>query len=149
MKIREATTADFPDVMRLYRQLQPDDPVLEDGRDRAVFDTIVESPWLAIHVLELDEGIASTCYFNLIPNITRSARPYAIIENVVTDAAQRNRGLGQALLGAVLEIAWDRGCYKAMLQTGSRRPATHGFYRACGFSDTDKTGYVARPPPSD
>jgi hypothetical protein len=44
-----------------------------------------------------------------------------------------------------LQSAWDAGCYKVMLLTGSRRPSTHAFYRACGFSGDDKTGFVARP----
>jgi len=32
-----------------------------------------------------------------------------------------------------------------MLLTGSRNPATHAFYRACGFSSEYKTGFTARP----
>ena len=39
--------------------------------------------------------------------------------------------------------AWAAGCYKVMLQTGSTRESTHAFYRACGFSGTDKHAYVA------
>ena len=44
-----------------------------------------------------------------------------------------------------LDEAWRRGCYKTLLQTGSRDPRVHRFYEACGFSASDKTGYVARP----
>jgi hypothetical protein len=32
-----------------------------------------------------------------------------------------------------------------MLMTGSRNPATHAFYKACGFSADAKTAYLARP----
>lgn len=80
-----------------------------------------------------------------IPNLTRSAAPYAVIENVVVDKALRDTGRGKQLMAATLQIAWNAGCYKAMLMTGSRNPATHTFYRACGFSADAKTGYVARP----
>lgn len=149
MTIREAVREDFPEILRLYRQLQPEDPVLDDGSDLEVFETILESPWLAIFVLEREGRLASSCYLNVIPNVTRSARPYAIIENVITDEARRGQGLGRALMREVLSIAWARGCYKAMLQTGSKEESTHVFYRACGFKGDDKTGYVARPPESD
>jgi hypothetical protein len=44
-----------------------------------------------------------------------------------------------------LRAAWNAGCYKAMLQTSSRKPATHAFYKACGFSPDTKTAYLARP----
>ncbi len=51
-------------------------------------------------------------------------------------------------MAATLQCAWDAGCYKAMLMTGSRTPGTHAFYRACGFSPDAKTAYLARPPVS-
>jgi len=46
---------------------------------------------------------------------------------------------------ATLDKVWEEGCYKAMLMTGSRNPATHAFYEACGFSPDAKNAYVARP----
>ncbi len=145
LQIREAIAADFADVMRLYRQLHAEDPVLADGRDEAVFRSIVDAPWLRIFVLEEARRIVSTCYLNIIPNITRSARPYAIIENVVTDEELRGKGYGRRLLQHALAFAWKEGCYKAMLQTGSQTESTHAFYRSCGFRADEKTGYVARP----
>ena len=57
----------------------------------------------------------------------------------------RGTGLGRKIMAATLQAAWDAGCYKAMLQTGSRTPATHAFYRACGFSPDAKQAYLARP----
>jgi hypothetical protein len=34
---RAARASDFKDVIRLYRQLHPDDPVVHGGSDAAVF----------------------------------------------------------------------------------------------------------------
>ena len=48
-------------------------------------------------------------------------------------------------MSATLDVAWEVGCYKAMLMTGSRKPETHAFYEACGFSADVKTAFVARP----
>ena len=149
MDIRCAREHDFNRLMRLYGQLQPRDPVLADGRDRAVFRQILECEMLSLFVLEDDGLIRATCYLNVIPNMTRSASPYGIIENVVTDDVSRGRGYGKRIVGHALNAAWAAGCYKVMLQTGSRHESTHAFYRACGFSGDDKRGYVARPPPAD
>ena len=143
---REAGPDDLQAVLRLYRQLQPEDPVLRDGSDAAAFARILGSPGLHLFVLEADGAVVATTYLNVIPNITRSASPYAVIENVVVDEASRGTGLGKEIMAATLRAAWDAGCYKAMLLTGSRRPATHAFYRACGFSPDAKTAYLARPP---
>jgi GNAT superfamily N-acetyltransferase len=142
---REARPGDFEQIMGLYRQLQPDDPVLEDGSDAVAFQQILSSPALCLFVLEQDGVVVATTYLNVIPNITRSASPYAVIENVVVEKSRRGTGLGKQIMAGTLRAAWDAGCYKAMLMTGSRKPATHAFYRACGFSADAKTGYVARP----
>jgi GNAT superfamily N-acetyltransferase len=96
-------------------------------------------------VLDWGERLAATAYLNLIPNLTRSASPYAVIENIVVDEPLRRTGVGKHIMGAALEVAWNAGCYKAMLLTGSRRASTHAFYRACGFTADEKAAYVARP----
>jgi GNAT superfamily N-acetyltransferase len=142
---REATLGDFDDVLRLYRQLHAEDPVLRDGSDKAAFAQILGSPGLHLFVLELDGVVVATTYLNVIPNLTRSASPYAVIENVVVEEALRGTGLGKQIMAGTLRAAWDAGCYKAMLATGSRKPATHAFYEACGFSPDAKTAYLARP----
>jgi GNAT superfamily N-acetyltransferase len=142
---REAGPGDFGDILRLYRQLQPADPVLHDGSDAAAFAQILGSPWLHLFVLEVDGAVVATTYLNVIPNLTRSASPYAVIENVVVDETLRGTGLGRQIMAGTLQAAWAAGCYKAMLLTGSRKPGTHAFYRACGFSPDAKTAYLARP----
>jgi len=142
---REATPGDFEDVARLYRQLQPTDPVVRDGSDKAAFAQILAAPGLHLFVLEADGTVVATTYLNVIPNLTRSASPYAVIENVVVEQTLRGTGLGRRIMAGTLRAAWDAGCYKAMLMTGSRDPATHAFYQACGFSPGAKTAYLARP----
>ncbi len=82
----------------------------------------------------------------VIPNLTRGGTPYALIENMVTHADWRKRGFGSAILKAATERAWEEGCYKVMLMTGSKNPATLAFYAAAGFEQT-KTGFQIRRHP--
>jgi GNAT superfamily N-acetyltransferase len=63
----------------------------------------------------------------------------------VVEESLRGAGLGRQVMAGTLEAAWAAGCYKAMLMTGSRAPATHAFCQACGFSPDVKTAYLARP----
>jgi GNAT superfamily N-acetyltransferase len=142
---REARFEDLGAVLGLYAQLHPTDPVLDQGSAAKVFEQIVETSGLHLFVLEHEGVIVATTYLNVVPNLTRSASPYAIIENVVVEESFRSQGLGKEIMAETLQAAWKAGCYKAMLLTGSHRPSTHAFYRACGFLDDDKTGYVARP----
>ncbi len=143
---REAEAADFADVMRLYRQLHPGDAVLPDQRAQAVYDEILRTPGMHLFVIEADEIVIASTYLNLIPNLTRGAAPYGVVENVIVDAAHRGTGVGKAVMAGTLQAAWDAGCYKVMLLTGSKRESTHAYYQACGFVAGEKTGFVAHPP---
>lgn len=140
--IRSATRGDFESVRRLYAQLQPTDPPVTSVE---VFEEILDRPGLDVLLLESGGEVVATTYLNVIPNLTRSARPYAVIENVVVEESLRGTGLGRRIMDATLERAWSAGCYKAMLLTGSSNPDTHAFYRASGFSPDEKSAYLARP----
>jgi len=142
--IRIAAEQDFEGIINLLRQLNPDDPVINDGRDKVIFERILKESNLRILVLEESGKIISTCYLNIIPNLTRNAAPYAIIENVVTDGEFRNQGFGRKLMAFALENAWKAGCYKVMLQTGSKKESTHKFYASCGFVRGEKFAFNAR-----
>lgn len=97
-------------------------------------------------VAEADDRLISTCVLVIVPNLTRGARPYGLIENVVTHPSYRGRGIGTRLLQHALDSAWRRNCYKVMLLTGSRREETLRFYELAGFQRNVKTGFVAYPP---
>ena len=95
------------------------------------------------HYLAEAEGVpAATCHLVVVPNLTRGAQPYGLIENVVTRAKYRRQGIGTRLLQHVLEEAWSLGCYKVMLMTG--RKNAHQFYEKAGFKSGIKTAFVAK-----
>ena len=144
--IRRAELDDALALQQLYRQLQPNDPILDEAEFSRHLQQIIGRDGLEIFVLESAGHIASTCYLNIIPNLTRSAKPYAVIENVVTDEAARGRGFGKRVIRYAIEQAWAAGCYKVMLMTGSKEASTHSFYQACGFSGDEKHAYILRGP---
>ncbi len=146
LTLRHARRDDLDALLALYAQLNPDDTPVPRERLAAILEAILASPHFALLVGTQDERVVATGYLNVIPNLTRGGASYAVIENVVVDAALRGGGLGQQVLRHALDEAWGRGCYKALLQTGSRDPRVHRFYLGCGFSASDKTGFVARAP---
>jgi len=148
MPVRHATRDDLDALLALYAQLNPDDAPAPRERLGAILDTIVSSTAFAVIVGTQGDRVVATCYLNVVPNLTRGGASYAVIENVVVDASLRGTGLGRQVVRFALDEAWARGCYKTLLQTGSRDPRVHRFYAACGFSASDKTGFVARAPTS-
>lgn len=147
MKIRFADRQDIPRLLKLYRHLDPDDKetTVEDAVTN--WEQLQRYPGSNILVGYVDADLVATCTLVVIPNLTRGGAPYALIENVVTDESHRNRGYGKAILKHATEAAWQAGCYKVMLLTGSKRPATLKFYQAAGF-EQNKTGFqIRRLPP--
>lgn len=102
-------------------------------------------PGSALLVGLLDGVPVATCTLIVIPNLTRQAMPYALIENVATDRRHRRQGFGTAILHEASHRAFAAGCYKVMLMTGSKDPAVLRFYEKAGFEQS-KTGFQMRQP---
>ncbi len=107
---------------------------------------MLAQPGLVVLLAEQDGRAVGTCMLMVVPNLTAGARPWAVIENVVTDAAHRCQGIGQAVLAEAVRRAWAAGCYKAMLATGSRQDSTMRFYERAGFRRDTKTAFEIRGP---
>jgi GNAT superfamily N-acetyltransferase len=106
---------------------------------------IISSDLLHLFIGTRNQNIISTCYLNVIPNLTRNSSPYGIIENVVTDKHMRNQGHGKRIIQHALGYAWKKDCYKVMLQTGSSRESTLHFYKSCGFNMNEKIAFISCP----
>lgn len=129
-------------MLALYRHLNPDDPPITPEQAAAGWAAL---PACATVFLVEAEGMpVASCTLVIVPNVTTGARPFALIENVVTHAGWRRRGLGRAVLRAALESAEGAGCYKVMLATGSKNPGTLRFYEAAGFTAGTKTFFEKR-----
>ena len=100
--IRPATADDLSGVLALYRQLNPDDPALDVAGAAPTWAAVLGSGLTTPFVAEIDGRLVSSCTLAIVPNLSRGARPYAVIENVVTDEGHRRSGLGRAVLEARL-----------------------------------------------
>ncbi|WP_425050077.1 GNAT family N-acetyltransferase [Psychromarinibacter sp. S121] len=143
LEIRPAEMPDLPAVLDLYRHLNSDTDRPSVAEAEAVFERFLAYAGSVI-LLGLIGGVpVASCTLVIVPNLTRGARPYALVENVVTHADHRRRGFGRKVLDAACDAAWAAGCYKVMLMTGSTRPETLAFYARAGFEQS-KTGFQKR-----
>lgn len=140
--IREITPSDLDGLLKLYTQLHENE--IPDKTDDVLmlWNRIISNNDHHIIVAEEDGKIVSSCVCVIVPNLTHNQRPYALVENVVTDENYRSRGLATACLNYAKSIAQKENCYKIMLMTGSKKESTLNFYRRAGYNSSDKTAFI-------
>ena len=141
--VREIADADFEGLMKLYVQLHDNPFPKKDERVMAIWERVLADPDHHVIVCEEDGKIVSSCVCVIIPNLTHGQRPYAFVENVITDENYRGRDHATACLDFAREIANRENCYKMMLLTGSKKDSTLRFYERAGYNKNDKTAFIS------
>jgi GNAT superfamily N-acetyltransferase len=122
--------------------LNPKDSVADAIKLRRAWCNLLNCKGTTIFVAEHENTLVATRTLTIVPNLTRGARPYAVIENVVTHSAHRRRGFGRSVMRMALHAAWDHDCYKVMLASG--RADAVAFYESVGLKRSPKNFFEAR-----
>ena len=142
-KVREIHYEELGKLLKLYRFLHEEDPVLEENDLlQKLWDDIYNDSSLYYLVIEDNDEVVSSSTLTIIKNLTRGAKPYGLIENVVTHPQYRKKGYGTSILNKAIEIAKENNCYKVMLLTSSKKEETLTFYEKAGFKKDIKTGFI-------
>lgn len=78
-----------------------------------------------------DEAVRGVAVWRVIQNTYEGCRLY--VDDLVTDAAHRSRGVGRFLLGGLEARARTLGCDVIALDSGTQRTSAHRFYFREGF----------------
>src|SRR5262245_27957023 len=137
---RRATASDLPRLVELLQQLSIDEPRESPDEPldayRRAFARIDSDPNQQLLVAESEGRIVGTLVVVVIANLSHRGKPWAVVENVVVDAAARGQGVGEALLREAEVIARAAGCFKLSLTSNKRRADAHRFYGRLGFRAT-------------
>ena len=142
LTIKKANKNDLPKLLQLYTHLH--------NNPYPIIDSYIEDIWQRItndanhHILMgyIGETLVTSCVIVVIENLTRSQRPYAVIENVITHPDYRKKGYASLIMAAAKEVAIKANCYKIMLMTSSKKDSTLDFYRRAGYNSDDKTAFI-------
>lgn len=144
---RAVRSEDLAALLELYVHLNPDNASPpDDALLQPAWERIMSDPNIHCFVAEADRTLTGSCLLAVVPNLTRGARSFGVIENVVTHTDYRRQGIGRRLMRHALQTAWDAGCYKVMLLSGAWREEAHRFYEELGFTRDGKVGFVAAAP---
>ena len=143
--IRQLQGRDLQALLDAYHDLHPDDDPLPSRNElKRLWNSICGDQSLIYLGAFEGHQIVATCTAAIIPNLTRGARPYAVVENVWTRPAFRRRGIGSSVLQKLLSRCWEAGCYKVMLMSASHRDAAHEFYECNRFDCKAKRAFIIR-----
>ncbi len=138
-QIRLATEKDIPRILELYDELTIHVSEIESSRNPArdevyrVFKEICADPRHELFVLEDQGEVAGTVVLLIVPNLSHSATPWAIVENLIVGGKHRRKGFGRTLLEHVIARAGEKGCHRIELCSDLRREEAHRLYSAVGF----------------
>jgi len=82
-----------------------------------------------------EEQIVAVAGFRIIHMLSSGKTLY--VDDLVTDAASRSRGFGEAILKWLIEFARSSGCQTFSLDSGVHRRRAHHFYFAQGMHISD------------
>jgi GNAT superfamily N-acetyltransferase len=85
--------------------------------------------------LEQDGAVACVAGFRLMHVLWSGKTLY--VDDLVTDEAQRSRGLGEVMVKWLIARAKEEGCETFSLDSGTQRKDAHAFYMRLGFRITD------------
>ena len=137
--VRLATEGDVPRILDLYHQLaitpsqaeQHQNPSLDDCQ--RVFAKINTFPGHELLVAEDDGKVIGTMVLLIVPNLSHSALPWALVENIVIDQRYQRQGAGRLLMDYAIARAKEAGCFKIVLSSDKRRKEAHKFYYSLGL----------------
>lgn len=148
MPARPARAADLAALLELFAASEVSAVVQPAERAEAIWQDTLRHPGLRVFVSGVEGRVVATCMLVTAPNLLRSGRSHAFLENVVTHPVFRGQGHGRAVVTAALDHAWAVGCHQVLLQSGRKNLRVHAFYEGLGFRPSLRTAYVAqRPPP--
>lgn len=88
-------------------------------------------------IAEIDGKQIGRAYLYLIYNDLHE-NSYGLMEDVFVEEPYRGKGIGTALVSAVIAEAKERGCYKLIGQSRYGREKVHELYQKLGFGDHGK-----------
>jgi len=111
---------------QVHRQLRPNLPSLYA---QAMADIFADSARMCVAVV--DARVCGVAVYRFMRNTHAGLKLY--VDDLVTDCAQRSRGIGHALLVHLEQTARERGAHSLDLDSGVQRQQAHKFYFREGF----------------
>lgn len=135
--LRPMEGLDFARAARLHREAFA--PLGERPWTPQDIADLLTSPSAGGLLLEIDDRVAGMALW-------RTTLDEAELLTIAVDAAYRRRGVGRALIAAVIDRVLQHEARVLFLEVGVDNPAAHSLYAQMGFEEVgQRPGYYQRP----
>jgi len=139
MHVRSMVKEDIPDLALLYKQFWN-----EDSEIRLMESKFLElrenQNYIFISALEGNHLIGSVSGI-ICEELYGECKPFLVIENLIVDNEYRRKGIGNALMTEIEQIAIENDCYQIFLITHNDRLDAIAFYESLGFNPDTHKGF--------
>jgi GNAT superfamily N-acetyltransferase len=134
VSIRVATYRDLPEILELYRHLDPEgSPVFPLADAENIFETINTYPDYQVYVARRHGKTLGTFALLIVDNLAHQGARYGIVEDVIVAAEWQGTGIGGQMMRHAMQKCHAAGCYKLVLSSNKKRADAHRFYIKLGF----------------
>jgi ribosomal protein S18 acetylase RimI-like enzyme len=134
MKIRLATEADLPVILQLYAQRDMEGRALSLEEALPLFREILTSDRQELFVAEGPDGqILGSFSLSYVQHLTHGGARSVSLGDIVVKSESQRLGVGTRMMTFAAQRARERGCYKLMLSSATRRLNAQAFYESVGY----------------
>jgi glucosamine-phosphate N-acetyltransferase len=133
MVIRGCRVEDFEQILKLLGQLWPDNKLNKKELHR-VFLRGLNSEFQYYICATIETGIVGFGSLT-IKNSLWQQDYVGYIDELIVDKQRRGKGIGSELLQSIINVAKERGCRRAELDSAFDRAKAHEFYQKNGFEN--------------
>ncbi|MBA3027858.1 MAG: GNAT family N-acetyltransferase [Desulfobacteraceae bacterium] len=139
MRIERLSENDLVSLSEIFHQIWGEISSLE--KMKSTFSRLKANPAYFLLAAKQDNELVGFAMGVICEELYGECKPFMVVEDVIVDQRQRQKGVGSALMRELEKYAKDCECCQIIFVTESNRKDALGFYNALGYEYEPYKGF--------
>jgi ribosomal protein S18 acetylase RimI-like enzyme len=139
MRIERLTENDLVSLAEIFHQIWGEISSLE--KMKSTFSRLKSNPAYFLLAAKQDNELVGFAMGVICEELYGECKPFMVVEDVIVDQRQRQKGVGSALMRELEKYAKDYECCQIIFVTESNRKEALSFYNAVGYEYEPYKGF--------